>query len=54
MSFDFLRKLLPAFSLQYTLRSGMEELHAKLSEHDFSRADWEGDQFVRLRRLRAE
>jgi hypothetical protein len=31
----------------------MAELYAKLVEHGFSRADWEGDQFVRLRRLKA-
>jgi nucleoside-diphosphate-sugar epimerase len=53
VNFDLLAQLAPDFSLQYSLRSGMAELHAKLVEHDFSRADWEGDQFVRLRRLRA-
>lgn len=53
VNFDLLAQLAPEFSLQYSLRSGMEELHAKLVAHDFSRADWEGDQFVRLRRLRA-
>src|SRR3954470_3335916 len=31
VSFDLLGRLVPGFSLQYTLRSGMEELHAKLS-----------------------
>lgn len=53
VNFDLLAKLAPDFRLQYSLRSGMEELHAKLTEHDFSRADWDGDQFVRLRKLRA-
>jgi nucleoside-diphosphate-sugar epimerase len=53
VSFDLLSHLLPRFSLQYTLRSGMDELHAKLTEHGFSRADWESDQFVRIRRLLA-
>jgi nucleoside-diphosphate-sugar epimerase len=52
VNFDLLSQLVPDFRLQYTLRSGMEELHRKLSEHGFSRADWDGDQFVRLRRLR--
>jgi nucleoside-diphosphate-sugar epimerase len=53
VDFGLLRQIVPGFRLEYTLRSGMEELHAKLVEHDFSRADWEGDRFVRLRRLLA-
>jgi nucleoside-diphosphate-sugar epimerase len=53
VNFDLLRELLPEFRLEYTLRGGMEELHAKLVEHEFSRADWDGDRFVRLRRLLA-
>jgi hypothetical protein len=31
----------------------MAELHEKLREHEFSREDWDGDRFVRLRRLLA-
>ena len=50
--FDLLRQLLPDFRLQYTLTSGMEELHRKLVEHRFGRIDFEGDKFVRLRTLR--
>ena len=53
VNFDLLAAIAPGFRLEYTLRRGMEELHAKLVEHDFSRADWEGDRFVRLRRLLA-
>jgi nucleoside-diphosphate-sugar epimerase len=53
VNFDLLSQLVPDFSLQYSLRSGMAELYGKLVEHGFSRTDWEGDQFVRLRRLRA-
>jgi nucleoside-diphosphate-sugar epimerase len=53
VSFDLLSRLVPSFRLEYSLRRGMEELHGKLREHDFSRADWEGDRFVRLRRLLA-
>ena len=49
--FDLLNALLPEFKLEYTLASGMEELHAKFVEHGFSTADFEGDQFVRLRTL---
>ncbi len=52
VKFDLLYSLLPDFKLAYTLVSGMEELHAKLTEHGFSAADFEGDQFVRLRTLR--
>ena len=50
--FDLLHQLLPDFRLQYTLTSGMEELHRKLVEHQFGQADFQGDQFVRLRTLR--
>lgn len=51
VKFDLLYRLLPQFRLQYTLASGMEELHRKMVEHGFSRKDFEGDQFVRLRTL---
>jgi len=50
--FDLLYKLLPDFRLQYDLASGMAELHRKMVEHGFSRKDFEGDQFVRLRTLK--
>jgi len=52
VKFDLLYSLLPDFKLAYTLVSGMEELHAKLTGHGFSAADFEGDQFVRFRTLR--
>lgn len=52
VKFDLLQKLLPDFRLEYTLASGMEALHRKLVQHGFSRADFEGDKFVRLRTLR--
>lgn len=52
VKFDLLNTLLPDFKLQYNLASGMEELHRKLVDHGFSRKDWDGDQFVRLRTLR--
>lgn len=50
--FDLLRELLPEFQLEYTLARGMEELHASLVAGGFDAADFEGDRFVRLRRLR--
>lgn len=52
VKFDLLNSLLPDFKLQYNLTSGMEELHRKLVDHGFSKKDWDGDQFVRLRVLK--
>ena len=52
VKFDLLRQVLPDFKLQYSLVSGMDELHRKMVEHGFSRKDFEGDQFVRLRTLK--
>lgn len=52
VKFDLLNKLIPEFKLQYDLATGMEELHRKLIDHGFSRRDWDGDQFVRLRALK--
>lgn len=52
VKFDLLNKLLPDFKLEYNLESGMAELHDKLIAHRFSKKDWEGDQFVRLRTLK--
>lgn len=49
--FDLLNETLPDFKLQYTLASGMRELFAKMREHNFSKTDFEGEQFVRLRTL---
>jgi nucleoside-diphosphate-sugar epimerase len=52
VNFDRLGTVLPDFQLQYNLVSGMEELHRKLVDHGFSKDDFEGDQFVRLRTLK--
>jgi nucleoside-diphosphate-sugar epimerase len=52
VKFDLLNTLIPDFKLQYNLVSGMEELHRKLIEHGFSKKDWDGDQFIRLRILK--
>jgi nucleoside-diphosphate-sugar epimerase len=52
VKFDLLERLLPDFKLQYDLATGMEELYRKMVEHGFSRKDFEGDQFVRLRALK--
>jgi nucleoside-diphosphate-sugar epimerase len=50
--FEKLRRKLPEFRLQYNLASGLEELHRSMIEHRFSRADFEGDRYVRLRTLK--
>ena len=52
VNFDLLYRLLPDFKLQYNLNSGMEELHRKMVEHGFTKKDFEGDQFVRLRSIK--
>jgi nucleoside-diphosphate-sugar epimerase len=52
VNFDMLYRLLPNFKLQYNLVSGMEELHRKMVEHGFTKKDFEGDQFVRLRSIK--
>jgi nucleoside-diphosphate-sugar epimerase len=52
VSFNRLNKLLPNFTLEYTLEKGMKELNQKYLEHRFSLADFEGDKFVRLRTLK--
>jgi nucleoside-diphosphate-sugar epimerase len=52
VKFDLLTSLLPDFALAYDLVSGMEELHRKMAAFGFSAADFEGDQFVRLRTLK--
>ena len=52
VNFDLLYRLLPEFKLAFDLPRGMEELHRKMLEHGFSKADFEADQFVRLRTLK--
>ena len=52
VNFDLLKQVLPNFKLQYTLASGMDELHKAMVDHKFSKEDFEGDQFVRLRTLK--
>ncbi|WKN41203.1 NAD-dependent epimerase/dehydratase family protein [Tunicatimonas pelagia] len=52
VNFDLLNFVLPDFQLEYTLQKGMQELHQKLTEHQFSEQDFAGDQFVRLRTLK--
>jgi nucleoside-diphosphate-sugar epimerase len=51
VKFDLLRTVLPDFRLEHDLGSGMEELHRRMIANGFSRADFEGRRFVRLRAL---
>lgn len=51
VKFDLLSALLPSFSMQYTLESGLNELHQKLTEMNFNQHDFLGDKFVRLKIL---
>src|SRR5262249_17269509 len=50
--FDKLNRLLPDFRLEYSLASGLAELHRRMLQHGFSKQDFEGDRFVRLRTLK--
>jgi nucleoside-diphosphate-sugar epimerase len=52
VNFDLLYKLLPEFKLQYSLATGMDQLHKAMVRHGFGRKDFEGEQFVRLRTLK--
>ncbi len=52
VNFDLLAEVLPEFKLEYNLEQGMNELFQKYKEHNFSEADFDGDQFVRLRTLK--
>lgn len=51
VSFAKLSALLPDFRLKYQLKSGLRELSRAYSDHAFSRKDFDGDQFVRMRAL---
>lgn len=52
VKFDLLNKILPDFTIHYNLSTGMEELYRKLVDYGFSKNDWIGDQFVRIRTLK--
>lgn len=51
VKFDRLAECVPGFSCEYDIVSGMDELLAKMHEHNWSSAMFESDQFVRLRTL---
>jgi len=54
VKFARLNTLLPEFKLEYNLARGAEELLHKMREHGFSKDDFEGDRFVRLRTLKLQ
>jgi nucleoside-diphosphate-sugar epimerase len=52
VKFDMLNRLIPGFRPEFTLETGMEELHRQMVDHGFGPADFEGKRYVRLRTLR--
>lgn len=50
--FDLLKRILPQFSLKYSLESGLEELHREFVQRGFAKDDFFGDQFYRLRSIK--
>ena len=51
VNFDRLNALLPSYKLEYTLATGMADLHRRMIDHGFDASDFHGDRFVRLRTL---
>lgn len=51
VNFDKLRAVLPGFKMEYTLQKGLEDLHQAFITHEFSKTDFSGSQFFRLRTL---
>jgi nucleoside-diphosphate-sugar epimerase len=52
VGFGRLSQLLPDFRLEYNLTRGAEELHRSMVDKGFSKEDFEGDRYVRLRTLK--
>jgi nucleoside-diphosphate-sugar epimerase len=52
VKFDKVNRLVPGFKLEYDLKKGMEELFEQYKAHNFDKADFDGEQFVRLRTLK--
>lgn len=51
VNFDKFNKMFPDFSFEYSLKTGMKELAAKLVDFNFSAQDFDGEQFVRLKTI---
>jgi nucleoside-diphosphate-sugar epimerase len=54
VNFNLLKRVLPDFSLQYSLKTGLEELYREFVQHGFTKDDFLGDQFFRLRSLKKQ
>jgi nucleoside-diphosphate-sugar epimerase len=52
VNFDLLSRLLPDFKLEYSLDSGLQELHRALIEHRLTMEDFQGGKFTRLTQLK--
>jgi nucleoside-diphosphate-sugar epimerase len=48
-----IHELLPGFLCQYSLERGLRELLGSLKQRGFTRSDYEGDQFARVKALQA-
>lgn len=46
-----LERTLPEFKPQWTVRRGMEQLHDAFREHGLTRAEFEGDRYLRIKHL---
>lgn len=54
VNFDRLKEHLPDFRLEYTLDKGIDELVQKFHEKQFSKEDFFGDRYIRLRTLKKQ
>lgn len=52
VNFDLLSQILPGFKLEYDLERGVAELFDKYKRYGFSKKDFEGNKYVRLRMLK--
>lgn len=51
VNFDLLGELLPHFTVEYSLWKGLEELYKQFVDRGFSKQDFLGDKFFRLRSI---
>jgi hypothetical protein len=53
VSFDKIRKALPGFKTRWTLRDGICQLRDAYKKYGLKMADFEGERFVRIKRIMA-
>ncbi len=54
VQFDHLQELLPGFKTEFCLDTGLEELYVAFQKHGFTKEDFQGDLFFRLRAIKKE